>query len=145
MPLPQHVSASPDKIATIMARSGESITFGELDDRSRRLAALWREAGLRSGDVVALFMENNIRYHEVYWAAVRSGMYLCAVNKYLTAEEATYIVNDSGAKSMVTSAALAGVVADMVDHVPTCTLRLAVDGPVSGCDAYESAIAGWLP
>ena len=74
MPLPQHASATPRKIATIMARSGESVTFGELDDRSRRLANVWREAGLRSGDVVALFMENNIRYHEVYWAAVRSGM-----------------------------------------------------------------------
>ena len=141
MPLPQNVSAFPDKIATIMARSGESVTFRELDDRSRRLASLWREAGLGPGDVVALFMENNIRYHEVYWAAVRSGMYLCAVNKYLTAEEATYIVNDSGAKAFVTSAALADVVADMVGHIPNCPLRLAVDGPVAGCDVYETAIA----
>ncbi len=141
MPLADHALANPDKIATIMARTGASLTFGELDDRSRRLASVWRDAGLRSGDVVALFMENNIRYHEVYWAAVRSGMYLCAVNKYLTAEEATYIVNDSGAKSLVTSAALGDVVADMVDHIPNCALRFAVDGSVAGCDSYESAIA----
>ncbi len=140
MPLPHHTAESPDKIATVMARSGKSVTYGELGDRSRRLATVFREAGLRQGDVVALFMENNIRYHEVYWATVRSGMYLCAVNKYLTADEATYIVNNSGAKALVTSAALAPVIADMVDHIPDCTLRLAVDGPVPGCESYESAI-----
>ena len=140
MPLPQHAIATPDKTATIMGRTGESITFRELDERSRRLASLWRNAGLHSGDVVALFMENNIRYHEVYWAAVRSGMYLCAVNKYLTADEATYIVNDSGAKSLVTSAALAGVVAGMIEHIPACTIRLSVDGLAPGCDSYEDSI-----
>ena len=78
------------------------------------------------GDVVALFMENNIRYHEVYWAAVRSGMYLCAVNKYLTAEEAAYIIKDSGAKVIVTSAAMheaAGVVAGTTMISKPCSTR----------------------
>ncbi len=92
-------------------------------------------------DVVALFMENNIRYHEVYWAALRSGMYLTAVNKYLTAEEAAYIVADSGAKALVTSAALEPVAEAMRDAVPACSFRLAVDGPVADFEAYEPALA----
>ena len=87
-------------------------------------------------------MENNIRYHEVYWAALRSGMYLCAVNKYLTAEEAAYIVNDSDAKALVTSAALAPVASGMIRHLDGCPLRLAVDGPVAGFRHYEDTIAG---
>lgn len=128
-----------------MARSGESLTYGELDERSLRLANLLADAGLVSGDVVALFMENNIRYHEIYWAVVRSGMYLCAVNRYLTGEEAAYIVNDSGAKAVVTSAALADASLAMVPDLDGCPLRLAVDGSVDGFESYEDAVAKCEP
>ncbi|MCA8929589.1 MAG: acyl-CoA synthetase [Alphaproteobacteria bacterium] len=140
MPLAEHAAAHPDKIATIMAGSGERLTYGELNARSIQLAHVFAAHGLRPGDVVALFMENNIRYHEVYWAAVRSGLYLCAVNKYLTAEEAAYIVNDSGAKALVTSAALAPEASAMLAHLEAAPLRLAVDGPVAGFGHLEDAI-----
>ena len=141
MPIIEHAAANPDKIATIMAGSGESLTYGELNERSIRLAHFFRAAGLQPGDVVALFMENNIRYHEVYWAVVRSGMLVCAVNKYLTAEEVTYIVNDSGAKAIVTSAALAGVAEPLLSEIGNCPVRLMIDGAVAGYDCYEDEIA----
>ena len=141
MPMAVHAAAAPEKIATIMLQSGETLTYRELNERSIRLAHVFRAAGLESGDVVALFMENNIRYHEVFWAALRSGMYLCAVNKYLTAEEAAYIVNDSGAKALVTSAALADVATAVLPDLQGCPVRLAVDGPVDGFERYEEAIS----
>jgi long-chain acyl-CoA synthetase len=140
MPLGVHAAEDPERIATIMARTGDRLTYGELNERSIRLSRLLRSAGLGPGDVVALFMENNLRYHEVYWAAVRSGLYLCPVNKYLTAEEAAYIIADSGAAALVTSAAL-GPVAALTADIPDCRLRLAVDGPVDGFERYEDAIA----
>jgi len=140
MPLSQHASTTPDKVATIMAQSGETITYGELNDRSIRLSNALRSHGLVKGDVVALFMENNLRYHEVYWATVRSGMYLCAVNKHLTADEAAYIINDSEAKAVVTSAALGSVAVDVVDQIPDCGVRLAVDGIVDGYESYETVL-----
>jgi len=141
MPMAVHAAADPDKIATIMLRSGETLTYGELNERSIRLARLLRDSGLAEGDVVALFMDNNIRYHEVYWAAVRSGMYLCAVNKYLTAEEAAYIVNDSGAKALITSASLADAASAMLPDLDDCPIRLVTDGPLAGYDSYEDQIA----
>ncbi|MCP3989406.1 MAG: acyl-CoA synthetase [Actinomycetia bacterium] len=143
MPMSLHASNDPDKIASIIAGSGESITYGQLNERSIRLARLLREAGLESGDVVAVFMENNIRYHEVYWAAVRSGMYLCATNKYLTAAEAAYIVSDSGAKALITSSAMSGPASEMIGDIDGCLVRLAVDGPVEGFDRYETAIEAY--
>ena len=141
MPMSVHAAANPDKIATIMAGSGQTLTYGELNDRSIRLARLLRAAGLEPGDVVALFIENNIRYHEVYWAVVRQGMYLCAVNRYLTAEEAAYIVNDSGAKAVVASTGLGEVAADMLADLDDCPIRLVVDGPLDGYEQYEESIA----
>ncbi len=145
MPLTDHAAAHPDKIATVIAGSGQSLTYRELNERSVRLANLFREQGLKAGDVVGLFMENNIRYHEVYWAAVRSGLYLCAINRFLTADEAAYIINNSGAKALVTSAAMAPVAAAMVPEIGRCALRLAVDGPVAGFERYEDAIAAASP
>jgi fatty-acyl-CoA synthase len=140
MPLSVHAQREPDKTATVMARSGQTVTYAELDRRSMRLAQLFRDAGLAEGDVVAVFMENNIRFHEAFWAVMRSGMYVTAVNRSLTADEASYIVNDSGAKALVTSAALGEVAAAMVPHIPGCPVRLAVDGAVEGCERYEVAI-----
>ena len=141
MPIIDHAAATPDRIATIMAGSGESLTYGELNERSIRLAHHLHASGLRPGDVVALFMENNIRYHEVYWAVVRSGMYVCAVNKFLTAEEVVYIVNDSGSKALLTSAALGPIARDLLGAIEACPVRLMIDGVVAGYDCYEDAIA----
>ena len=62
---------TPDKPAIIMAGSGEQLTYAELDARSAQLAQLLWAAGLRPGDHVSIFMENNIRYFECFWAAIR--------------------------------------------------------------------------
>ncbi|HET9769954.1 MAG TPA: acyl-CoA synthetase [Acidimicrobiia bacterium] len=133
---------APDKPAVVMAESGETVTYGELDERSVRLARVWHEAGLRPGDGVALFMENQARFLEVVWAALRSGLRITPVNRYLTADEAAYIVNDCDASAFVTSKAMAGVAAEIAGQTPNLKLRLAVDGPVEGHDSYEEALAG---
>jgi fatty-acyl-CoA synthase len=126
-----------------MGRSGETLTYGELDERSNRLARLMWDAGLRRGDHVALFMENHPRYFEVYWAAIRSGLYLTTVNRYLSSEEAAYIVDDCGARVLVTSAALGEVAEQMLPRIPGCDLRLMADGTRDGYDAYEEATAAF--
>ncbi|MFV0259027.1 MAG: AMP-binding protein [Acidimicrobiales bacterium] len=134
---------TPEKPAVIMADTGEQLTYRELNDRSNRLAQLWWDAGLRPGDHVSIFMENNIRFFEVYWAAVRSGLYFTTINRYLQPEETAYILQDSTSKSLVTSAAMAELAAPVPPLAPDCTVLLAVDGPVDGFAAYEDAIAGF--
>src|SRR5690554_2863258 len=84
----------PDRPAVVMATSGEVVTFRQLDERSNQLAHLLRAVGLGRGDHIALFMENHPRFLEVVWAALRSGLYVTAVNSHLTAEETAYIVDD---------------------------------------------------
>lgn len=144
MPMPAFAKANPDKPATIMARTGETLSYRELNERSIRLARVFQAAGLKPGDVVALFMENNLRYHETYWAAVRTGLYVTAINKYLTAEEAAYIVNDSGAKAITTLANMPAAAA-LPPHIPNCRLRLALGGDLPGYDSYEAALDAASP
>ncbi len=128
----RYAAETPDKPAVVMASSGHTVTYRELDRRSNRLAQLWHERGLRPEDHVAVFMENHPRYFEVYWAAIRSGLYLTTVNRYLTAPEAAYILKDCGARSVVASARLADVCAELAELAPSCLIRLMVDDDGSG-------------
>ena len=82
-----HAIQNPRKPAIIMG-SGPTVTYGELEERSARLAHLLSSRGLRPGDNVAILAENHPRFFEVYWAAIRSGLYLTAINWHLTPEEA---------------------------------------------------------
>jgi long-chain acyl-CoA synthetase len=134
--------AHPDRPAVVMATSGEVVTFRQLDERSNQLAHLLRALGLRRGDHIALFMENQPRFLEVVWAALRSGLYVTAVNSHLTAEETAYIVDDCEAKVFVTSAALAPVAAELDPaSIPRVHTRLMADATIDGYESYEAAVA----
>ena len=96
-------ASTPDKPALVIAETGQTTTYAELDERSLRLAHVFADAGLVTGDVVALISDNAPEAYEVYWAALRSGLYVTAVNHHLSPDEAAYIVNDCGAKALVVS------------------------------------------
>jgi len=137
-----YAAETPDAIAAVMSGTGETLSYGELDRRSARLARVLRAAGLRPGDVVALLTENHLRAFEVYWAAMRSGLYITAVNYHLKPDEVAYIVNDSGAAVLIVSAEQAATAEAIADRTAGVTLRLAFGGPVTGYASYEDTIAG---
>jgi long-chain acyl-CoA synthetase len=141
-----HSQITPNKAAAISASSGEVVTYAELDARSNQLAQLLWSEGLRRGDHIAVFLENHIRYFEIVWAALRSGLYLTTVNRYLTAGEASYIVEDCGAQVLVSSRALHETAAAIAERAPGCRRFLMVDGAPAGTsgssdrfEPYEAA------
>jgi len=136
-----HAETNPDKAAYVMARSGEVVTYKELDERSNRLANLFRSAGLQRGDHIALMMENHPRFFEICWAAQRSGLYYTAISSRLTRDEAAYIVNDCEAQVFITSAYKREVAEQLVGDTPNVKVRLMLDGTAEGYEAYEDAVA----
>ncbi|MET7697431.1 acyl-CoA synthetase [Streptomyces sp. NPDC005485] len=128
----------PTRPAVVTADGGRTLTYGQLEERSLRLADHLRTSGLRRGDHVAILSGNDPRFLEVYWAAARSGLYVTAVNHHLTADEAGYIVRDCGASALIVS----GELGELADHVaqlmPSATLRFD-DG------SYEAALAAASP
>ncbi|WP_166391066.1 acyl-CoA synthetase [Nocardioides ochotonae] len=135
-----HALAHPDKPAVVM-ETGEVVSYAELEDRSTRLARLLRARGLRPGDQVSIWAENHPRYYEVYWAAMRSGLYVTGINRHATPEEAAYILTDSDTRALITSAAMAERAVGVRDRASACTTWLAFDGPVAGYESYEEALA----
>jgi long-chain acyl-CoA synthetase len=136
-----HATTRPDHPALIMAGSGETLTYRELDERSNQLAQLFAAAGLGFGDHVAFFLENHPRYLEILWAAQRSGLAFTAISSQLTADEVAFLVGDCGAQVLITSHAKADVAGQLVDRMPGVATRLMLDGTIAGYDAYEDAVA----
>src|SRR6202011_4820908 len=99
----EHAKANPGRPAVAMWPSRQEMTYGELYRQSTKLGNLLRSAGLREGDHIAIFAYNHLRYFEVAWAALNTGLYLTPVNAHYTLEEAAYLVDDCGARVLVVS------------------------------------------
>jgi long-chain acyl-CoA synthetase len=128
----QHAVQRADQPAVIMAESGETVTYRELEARSNRLAHLLRAVGLRRLDHYAIFMENHPRFVECCAAGERSGLYFTCINSFLTADELAYIVNNSLSKALITSEAKREVALAALRDCPKVELCLIVDGPPEG-------------
>src|SRR5262245_55902462 len=136
-----HAQKTPDKPAYIMAGSGETVTYCQLDQQSNRIARLFRSLGLRPGDHVALFLENNARFFEICWAAQRAGLIYTAISSRLTAAEVDYIASDCGAKAFITSKHLEAVAAELAPLLKGVTHRYMIDGTIAGYESWEATVA----
>ncbi|HJQ57261.1 MAG TPA: AMP-binding protein [Vineibacter sp.] len=136
-----HASRTPDKPAFIMAGSGETVTFAQLEAASNRIAQMFRARGLKPGDHIALFLENHPRFFEICWAAQRTGLVYTAVSSRLTAAEVDYIAGDCGAELFITSKYLEKPAAELVSVMPGVTTRLMLDGTIAGYTPFESTVA----
>jgi long-chain acyl-CoA synthetase len=134
-----HAVQRADQPAIVMGRSGETITYRELEARSNRLAHLLRAIGLERLDHYAIFMENHPRFIECCAAGERSGLYYTAVNSFLTAAEFTYIVNNSQSKVLIASQAKREIALAALSDCPKVELCLIVDGPSAGRACVVSA------
>ncbi|MBW2369288.1 MAG: acyl-CoA synthetase [Deltaproteobacteria bacterium] len=133
---------TPEKPAYIMATSGEVVTYGQLEERANRCAHLFRNCGLTTGDHIAIFMENNVHFLEIVWAARRTGLYYTTISRHLTVDEVEYIVNDCSAKILLTSHAMGDVAGSLVGRIPNVQHRIMVDGAIAGYVAYENLVEG---
>jgi len=124
----EHVRTRADQPAFIMAGTGETVTYAELEDRSNRLAHFLRSVGLNRLDHYSIFMENNARYIECCAAGERSGLYYTPINSYLTPDELAYIVNNSESRVLIFSEEKRAVATEALKQCPGIKVALVADG-----------------
>ena len=66
-----YAASDPERLAVVMAESGASMTYAELEDHANRLSHLFRSSGLQPGDHVAFCFENRVEFGEI---VVRKGL-----------------------------------------------------------------------
>ena len=124
----KHAHLRPLQPAFIMANSGESVSYAELEARTNRLSHLFRNRGMKRLDHYAIFMENNSRYLEACGAGEKAGLYFTCVNSYLTAPELAYILTNSQSRILITSVAKLDVAREALKQCPKVELCIVVDG-----------------
>jgi long-chain acyl-CoA synthetase len=137
-----HAQTRPDHPAMIMAGSGQTVTFAEMDAYANRFAQLLRARGLKRGDHFAVLMENNVHYLQVVWGSQRAGTMMVPISTRLTAPEICYILKDAGAKFLLTSTRYAEAIEGIREECADLPL-LIVDG--EGEEDYEAALAAQPP
>lgn len=132
---------SPERPAIIMADTGQSLTYAELVARADQAARVFAALGVNAGDTVAFLLQNHIRFPELCWAAKNSGLHYVAISGQLTAPDLAYVLEDCGARVLVTSAAKWPVVEAALALSSTRPLLLSIDGEIGDCLDYERHLA----
>jgi long-chain acyl-CoA synthetase len=94
-------SAARDASADALRLGDAAVTYGELDDRSARLATLLREHGLEPGDRVGVMLPNVPEFPIAYYGALRAGGIVVPMNVLLKRREIAFYLEDSGAKILL--------------------------------------------
>ncbi len=90
------VERDADAIAVVEV-GGASLSYGELWERSARVAGGLRGLGVERGDRVAIRLPNGIEWVLAFFGAQLAGAVVVPVNTRFTEEEVAYVVGDAGA------------------------------------------------
>jgi fatty-acyl-CoA synthase len=133
-------SMYPGQIAVVHA--GRRWTYAELAERCWRLANALRAAGLRKGDRVATLLPNCPAMLEAHFGVPAAGGILVTVNTRLSSGEIEYILEHSGATTLLLDAELE----ELVGSLDLSGLRVVrVDDTGGPHDPYEALLAGASP
>lgn len=109
---------------------GQVFSYADLNAASNRAANAFATLGIQRGERVALWLPNTAAFIIAYLGSQKLGAVAVTINNALKASELEFILNDSGARLLLTTAALyaelAAVDCATVEHV------LLIEGEVAG-------------
>lgn len=81
---------------------GAEYTFGDLEQRSNRMAGVLRGRGFRKGDRLCVQLANRIELIDLYLACVKLGVLFVPVNVLYREREVAHIVGDAEPRAVIT-------------------------------------------
>ena len=118
---------------------GKVVSFGQIDDASRALAAYLQSLGLARGDRVAIMMPNVPQYPVAVAAILRAGCVVVNVNPLYTPRELQHQLTDSGSKVILMIENVAHVQQQVQASVPTKHVVLTALGDMLGFRSRSSS------
>ena len=85
--------------------AGATYTFGELDERSNRMANWLKTRGFQPGDRLCVYLANCVELIELYLACVKLGVIFVPVNILYRERELSHILADAEPRAVITDAA----------------------------------------
>ena len=90
--LQNQLAQSIDYSATALVSEGKEISYKELVDKSRGLAAFWKNQGIRPGDKIAVKLPNSLEFIYCYVACILGGYTIVPMNSDLSQRNLDYIL-----------------------------------------------------
>jgi long-chain acyl-CoA synthetase len=128
----RHAAERPDVVA--LRHGGRALTYGELDDRSNRVAQALLGRGVTAGTRVAYLDRSSPEVVELLFAASKVGAVLVPLNWRLAAPEMAAVLADARAPLLIAGRAYHELAEDLLD-------RLA---PAPGLIVVGEGYEGWL-
>ncbi|MBK1661299.1 AMP-binding protein [Paracraurococcus ruber] len=136
----------PDRIAAHFPETGQAISYAALHDRARRAARWLIGLGLQPGEGIALLLDNRPEFLEIAEATRLAGLYYTPLSIHLRPHEVAYVLQDSGAKLLIASPALAPLAQDLVaEGAVGDRPRFALGEGIPGYGGYEEGLAAQDP
>jgi malonyl-CoA/methylmalonyl-CoA synthetase len=126
---------------------GREYTFGEIDTRSDRMAALFRRRGLGTGDRLCVYLANSVELIDIYLACVKMGVIFVPINILYRDREILHILADAEPKAVVTAQDVPGSTPvwrlENLDPPPNAARpEVALDGDAPAALVYTSGTTG---
>ncbi|MGW2547348.1 class I adenylate-forming enzyme family protein, partial [Kitasatospora sp. NPDC001574] len=135
--LAEHARDSSDKTAFRDAVRG--VTYAELHDRTGRIAGHLADLRLQPGDRAAILLGNSVEVVESYFGVLRAGAVAVPLNPHATETELAHLLDDSGARVVITDAARAGALEALARGRADLRVIVTGDGPVpAGALSFET-------
>ena len=136
-----HLPELADKPAIIMADTGQTITYQELEDKANQIAHALRSLGIQNGDHIAMMLENHVQYLIIAWAIFRSGICLTPISYHLLEDETVYILNNCEAKLFLSSKKMEYIAVSSAKKADAVKYFYMLDGTANGYESFDDLIA----
>ncbi|APS22776.1 beta-ketoacyl synthase [Streptomyces sp. Tue 6075] len=140
-PLHDLLRAQADRLGpkTAYRDDHRSLSYTDLETRSRRLAGHLADLRLRPGDRAAMLLGNRVETVESYYAIARSGAIGVPLNPRSSDAELAYLLEDSGARVIITDAFHLDQIRRLRATLFPLTVLVVGHDPVpAGTSSYES-------
>jgi fatty-acyl-CoA synthase len=121
---------------------GTTWSYATFLERVEKMASVLRDGGVRHGDRVAFIGLNHPTYFETLFGAAWLGAIFVPLNFRLTGPELTFVINDSGAHTIVADSLHRAVIDSIRPDIP-CRRFLTYenDADVDGWESHGSLVA----
>ncbi len=128
-----------DRPVLIFDQFAETISYRDLAERTRTVAAALESIGVERGNRVAVMLRNRPEFPIVWLALARLGAVMVPLNVYYRQADATYVLNDAGVTLLVTEVDFADLAVLLRDAVPSIQTVVSVDAAVKSYGVHSLA------
>ena len=124
----------PHKEAIVLG--AQSITYGELDEASNKVANALLELGMKKGTHVAILMSHSPEWAINYFGVIKGGGVAVLLNTALKAPELDSLLRDSDSEILLAEKEFSRMLSSVLPHIPLLKHVIEVDA-----DSYAKMVA----